>query len=326
MSLFVLSVVLLPAVKNKIVDASEFKVSMEQTPDLMIGGEETEHLFQISQVAVDEDGFIYVTDFHTYFLTKFSPDGEFIAKTGRQGQGPGDFPSIPRLLRYSNSSLYVIGRSGSDIHLFDKNLKYKTTLNPFHFSYIIAEFKAINSRLFFNLPSLERPVSIIEIEIKDDYSIKNLSDYFDPAAMASGYNLDYWIVFCLDNQGDMILAKRFHDKVEKRKPDFSLVWEKSFIPGHKTEYSINTFGEKVPNHKSMTYRSVQVDRFDNIYLLRGWEIGVISPGGKLISLIGLPNFTPFILIDRHNYIYMRGPEDSLVRYKLIIERNAGPEK
>jgi len=71
--------------------------------DLVIGKgrREPEYLFvrfsgqssALGNIAVDTEGRLYVLETRSYEVRVFDPDGEFLRKFGRPGQGPGDFQS-----------------------------------------------------------------------------------------------------------------------------------------------------------------------------------------------------------------------------------------
>jgi len=68
------------------------KVSLELVRKIGDVDTEDEHLaFNYpSDVAVDEDGNIYVLDSANARVQKFGPDGKYLATIGRKGQGPGE--------------------------------------------------------------------------------------------------------------------------------------------------------------------------------------------------------------------------------------------
>jgi len=68
-----------------------------QTPTLSIGTLDGDSLYQFYQVTGSvrlSDGRIAVTDNGTRQLRIFSPDGNFLASFGREGEGPGEFRNI----------------------------------------------------------------------------------------------------------------------------------------------------------------------------------------------------------------------------------------
>jgi len=48
-------------------------------------------LWKPSDVVLDRDGNIYILDSGNYRIQKFTPEGEYLATIGSQGQGPGGF-------------------------------------------------------------------------------------------------------------------------------------------------------------------------------------------------------------------------------------------
>jgi len=67
---------------------------------------EGEFFGSITDIAVDEQGNVYLCDMKACNIKKFSSQGKFIKVMGRKGQGPGEFIS-PSLVAASDNSLYV---------------------------------------------------------------------------------------------------------------------------------------------------------------------------------------------------------------------------
>ena len=62
--------------------------------NLALGVEEGEEFLMFHtelDIAVDSESNIYVLDIRNHRLLKFDKEGNFIWKTGRKGQGPGEF-------------------------------------------------------------------------------------------------------------------------------------------------------------------------------------------------------------------------------------------
>ena len=97
------------------------KVSLEEV--LSIGELDDDTLFQWAGVAVGSRGNIYVTDAMDYSLKKFDPQGNFIKKAGRKGQGPGEFLA-PRLLDCSENYIYATDQNFRGLKVFDRELNF----------------------------------------------------------------------------------------------------------------------------------------------------------------------------------------------------------
>jgi hypothetical protein len=99
------------------------------TEDLSIGEEEGEEFLMFHsflRVAVDFELNIYVLDVLNHRLLKFDKEGNFIWKTGRKGQGPGEF-QWPGSIALTPSEEIAIADSPF-IHLFSKDGVFQKTL------------------------------------------------------------------------------------------------------------------------------------------------------------------------------------------------------
>ena len=81
--------------------------------DLVIGSEDDPNaqFTQVTAVATDEDGRIYVADGRDPRVQVFTSEGEFLTTLGRGGQGPGEFLS-PTTLTVSGARVFVGDMSG----------------------------------------------------------------------------------------------------------------------------------------------------------------------------------------------------------------------
>ncbi len=75
-----------------------------------IGAESDEYIFgDVTSVAADRQGRIYVADRLTPSVRVFDPDGEFMAWIGREGEGPGEFTWPVDILPAADGKLFVRG-------------------------------------------------------------------------------------------------------------------------------------------------------------------------------------------------------------------------
>ena len=78
--------------------------------DEAIGAEREEYIFgEVTSVAADSDGRIYVADLLTPSVRVFGSDGEFVAWIGREGEGPGEFTWPSDILPTADGRLFVKG-------------------------------------------------------------------------------------------------------------------------------------------------------------------------------------------------------------------------
>jgi len=79
-------------------------------------------------VAVDSESNIYVLDIRNHRLLKFNKEGNFLWKTGRKGQGPGEFRNPSEVVLSPTEEIWVLD-SPTLIHLFEAQGKYQRTMN-----------------------------------------------------------------------------------------------------------------------------------------------------------------------------------------------------
>ena len=85
--------------------------------------EDENYMFnQPLSVAEDEEGNVFILDTGDYCVKKFSSDGKYISRFGRQGQGPGEFQH-PMMINCRGQRLLVTSMP-SVFHLFDLNGQY----------------------------------------------------------------------------------------------------------------------------------------------------------------------------------------------------------
>jgi hypothetical protein len=94
--------------------------------DLIIG--------DISSVAVDSDGDVYIADSDQLTIHRFTSDGSFIKSFERDGDGPGEFRSLLKI-RYREGKVYALDRSQNRITAFrtdslDASHSISLSVNP----------------------------------------------------------------------------------------------------------------------------------------------------------------------------------------------------
>ena len=99
--------------------------------NLSLGVEEGEEFLMFHSeldIAVDSELNIYVLDIKNYRLLKFDNEGNFIWKTGRKGQGPGEFRNPFNVVVSPTEDIWILD-SSSLMHIFDFQGKYQRTIN-----------------------------------------------------------------------------------------------------------------------------------------------------------------------------------------------------
>jgi len=279
-----------------------FKIYLEEV--LSIGSLDDDILFQWVAVVADP-GKLYVTDTMDYSIKLFDEKGNLLKKTGRKGQGPGEFSAI-RFLGISEQFLYVTDQYMPGIQVFDKDLNYKKRIPVFI------------------------PISGIKVISDDKIAVGSLSADGEKKGMIFIYNQKGEVVreikyldkkvplmldmvsFDFDPQGNLYIAYTFQDRVEKFDPDGKKLWSKRLVKVKKLETKkIQSF--ELPT--KVIYKDVALNSSGHLFVLGGsysknpsQDVYVLSPEGKLLTTITLPDASHCIYIDSQGYLYSRANE------------------
>jgi hypothetical protein len=282
---------------------------------LAIGGLDDETLFQWTGLTVDRDGNIYVLDAMDFALKKFDARGRPVARTGRKGQGPGEF-TAPRLLDCSDRFLFATDQSLLGVLVFDHDLNF---LRRIRTPSLVSHLKALDDdRIAVLGPSLEGNAAI-QILDGNGAPVGRL-DFMERKAGL----LQDAVSFVGDGRGGFILAFLFQDRVE-RWPNASLrAWTRSFFGGGASPTKAIQ-GFSVPTETC--FKDVAVDGRGFIYVLggnrarhSGRDVLVLNADGSLFQTITLPDTTHSLYIDRRNSLYVRANDGVTVkRYEIRYE-------
>ena len=120
------------------------------------------------------------------------------------------------------------------------------------------------------------------------------------------------VSFDFDSQGNLYIAYTFQDKVEKFDPEGKKLWSKRLVKVKKLETKkIQSF--ELPT--KVIYKDVALDNSGHLFVLGGsysnnpsQDVYVLSPEGKLLTTITLPDTSHCIYIDSQGYLYSRANE------------------
>lgn len=279
---------------------------------LSIGSLEDNLLFQWVGISVDRDQTIFVSDTIDYSLKKFSPKGKMLKKTGRKGQGPGEFLA-PRYLDSTEKFIFVSDQYNPKIQVFDKNLNYEYSL-PISvpvsdFSVLstgniaVATLSVIKSGRIFIFNSKGKVVQ--EIQYSDEKS---------PLLMDM-------VNFEFDSHNNLYIVYNYKDKIEKFDPEGKKLWSKKLLGIKKVKKEkIGLF--ILPSR--LIHKDIALDSSDNIFVLGGSysknpsrDICVLDSEGQLLTTFVLPDTSHCIYIDSRDNLYSRANEGvTLKKFKI----------
>ena len=282
---------------------------------LTIGSFDDDALFQWVGVVADSAGNIYVTDAMDYSLKKFDAAGSLVAKTGRRGQGPGEF-TAPRLLDCSEQFLFVTEQYQPVIKVFDKELRYR-----FHIPLEgpVGDMKALGDGLVAVVVLSAKSECLLEFYDREGNIVKKIHFSDRPPRM-----LMDMVSFDLDVQGNLYLVYNFADRIVKFDDSGKKVWSKNLLGIKQVKR------EKISSHvvpTEIVYKDVALDRSGNLYVLggkfstnRSRDVYVLDPQGELIATLTLPDSSHCIYIDEENFLYSRANEGiTLKKYKMVYK-------
>jgi len=137
-------------------------------------------LFSPTNIAMDEEGNLYVSDTGAFRVQKYSPNGEFLMSFGSHGDSPGQFARPKGVAVDKEGRVYVVDAAFENIQIFNKEGKLL---------------------LFFPEPGASSVSLVLPAGIAIDYSLK---DYFSPLIDPS-FEVEY-LVLATSQYGDRKLS------------------------------------------------------------------------------------------------------------------------
>lgn len=280
-----------------------------------IGNEEDSMLYRWVALATDDNGNVFVTDMLDCTLKKFDSRGNFIRKTGRRGQGPGEFTS-PAIIRVYKDRLYVSEQQALGLHVFDLDLHY---IQKIPCTLPIYDFFVIH------------PGSIVlTTPMNDGYCYINEKGVigkkirFTPTSPAQ--LLLNMRKIAVDGSGNKYFLSIFQDKLEKFDANDHPIWSHTLLahpPPLRFKPTLAGMDMKVP--EKMVHKGI-ASADGHLFVLSGQytatpsrTILVLDEKGRLKGEWVLTEASHGIFIDQADHIYVgRNQGTSLQKYAYSI--------
>ena len=289
-------------------------VKLEQVLSI---GKEKDEIFQWADVDTDSEQNIYLTDALDFSIKKFDKFGRLLAKSGKKGQGPGEF-SDPRMIALFHNRVFVTEQSKPGIQVFDDDLRYLYFI-PFYLP--IVDLRVINMKkilLAHISANFCASLSIIDTTGAIEQNHLILPD------VPSGQDMQFFR-FALDAEHNLLISFVFQNIVLKTELNGKEIWRMDILKDIKQET------KKVGNFilpVKMFYKDIKTDNQDNVFVLSGQitdekkqQIFVFDKTGNPLTSFFLPHPTHLIHIDKDNYLYARAEMGTcLVKYKMYYEK------
>jgi len=278
---------------------------------LTIGNDSKGMIFQWVGLTTDQENNIYITDLKDNSVKKFGPEGKFIKKTGRKGQGPGEFLT-PGPIQFYNGFLYIGQIQHPGIQVFDTELNY---LKSIPLKQPLINFQVIENERIAGSMFMGNEIYMYNFKGKKINSISYIQ------------NNDFMLnaVEFIVGHESLYVCFQWKDIICKFSLTGKKIWERNLFKVKKVKT------KKIKNFKlpqDICFKTITFDRDENfIYVLGGHlsknvsrDVYVLSPGGKWIDTITLPEQTHTIHIDSQNFLFSRSEYGTLIKkFKLILQ-------
>jgi hypothetical protein len=194
-------------------------------------------------MALDQDGNLYVLDTGNHRIQKFSPDGVYLATIGREGQGPGEFTFPGSLDIDGSGELVVVSPYGMKIQFLDGSGVETGSLT---LQEIISEyFRALEPDLLLaavrRQPPLpddedqdESPDPLLQVMDRKGKVVKTFGaprDYKHGFVNAKGNN----VRFAVAGDGAIHVTFRFQNRIDKYTSEGEILWRADRELGYDAE-------------------------------------------------------------------------------------------
>jgi len=285
----------------------DIKIKIKEV--LTIGNDDEGIIFQWVGLTTDDKNNIYITDLKDYSVKKFDAEGRFVKKTGKKGQGPGEFLT-PGIIQFHDGHLFVGQIQHSGIQVFDTELNYIKSI-PLKFP--VTSFRVTGKDQLAVSRLMSNKIQVFNFKGEEVNSIQYTQD--------QDYVLNA-VDFVMDNK-NFYLCFEWQDIISKFSIKGRKIWENKILKINKVKR------KKIGNFilpQNICFKSIAFDHKKNfIYVLGGdlsknisRDIYVLSQDGKWVDTITLPEQTHIIHIDSDNFLYSRSEYGALIKkFKLI---------
>ncbi|HEX9901268.1 MAG TPA: 6-bladed beta-propeller [Acidobacteriota bacterium] len=283
---------------------------------LSVGGPKSDLLSMWVGLAVDKDGYLYLTDNVQCSLMKFDSLGRLVKKTGRRGRGPGEFLA-PREVDVSGQSVYVVDAKIQAIQVFDKDLNYQRRIP---LSYAVMEVQGLPNDLLAvpGIPLIQSEAGKIIILDQTGRHLRSVA--FHPPEKNAALSMCH---FVFAPGGEMYAALSWLDRIVKVDVQGKTVWTKSLFDPARVKAEYKTF---LGLPTTTAFLDVALDLEGRLFVLGGVycrnphrDVYVLSPDdGRLIGTLTLPQSSHCLTIDQKGFLYCRADKGmTLKKFRIV---------
>lgn len=249
----------------------EPKVSLEYVKNIgdLESDDENVLFYMPADIAVDEEGNVYVLDSGNHRIQKFDPQGNYLASFGRRGQGPGEF-QYPQSIDIGAQGLMYVSDSGNQkIQILkpdgalEKEIK-KTDAAPGIVRVrsdrmIMGQGASVFS---FGMNRMEEEqelpklIKLLDMEAEVQKEFGDQKDYKDMLVNRIGNRYH----FAVDKESNVYVSFDYQNRIEKYSPEGKLLWRAD----RKLNYDVSTPKAKGNVTRSGGNVSIRMPQMNNV--------------------------------------------------------------
>lgn len=199
-----------------------------------------------SDIAVDDQGNIYVLDSGNHRIQKFDPEGKYLATFGRRGQGPAEF-YLPSSLDLDHQGyMYVSDSQNRRVQILNPDgTEHKTITFPQTSPGIVrlntpGELVMGKGGIMIRIAGgasdsegLPKLIKVLDLEGNVQREFGEAKKFRDEHISNVGNNFH----FALDQDDNVYIAFDFQNRIEKYSPDGQLLWSSDRDLSYSTDLS-----------------------------------------------------------------------------------------
>ena len=222
-----------------------------------------------SDIAVDEEGNVFVLDSGNHRIQKFDPQGNFLASFGRRGQGPGEF-QYPQSLDIDKKGFMYISDSGNQkLQILKPNGALEREIKKTDEAPGIIRVRSDRmimgqgaSVYSFGMGSMQEEqelpklMKILDMDAEVQREFGDQKNYKDMLVNRVGNRYH----FAVDKDSNVFVSFDYQNRIEKYSPEGKLLWRAD----RKLNYDVSTPKAKGNITRSGGNVSIRMPQMNNV--------------------------------------------------------------
>jgi len=225
--------------------------------------------YKPTDIALDQEGNLYVLDSGNSLIKKFTPEGRFLTSFGGEGQGPGEFQFMEGIAVDFSGQMYITDKGTNAVKIMSPEGEEVDVLHP---GGRPAKIGLLQSGEMVFTKSNQESDSLILIIDKEGKQIKGYGkdeSYED----FDSYRYFNKVYFAIDNQDNIFIAYATRNKIEKYSLTegkvLSITRPLNFAISQEITYREKQFGPRKIDIPFVNYASASIalDEEERIWVL-----------------------------------------------------------